>query len=100
VWSHFFQTSEGRLHAGRLAGVVYTVALLPGCYLFVYVDAMCVARIVFTVGWWLSFCDKRPAHTGSELLTNARRVLGIVLVVVGIVGQFYAIRFGPPHRAS
>ena len=99
MWTTFFQTSEGRLHAGRLAGVIYTVALLPGCYLFLYVDAMCVARTIFTVGWWLSFGDKRPPHTGSELLA-ARRMLGIVLVVAGIVGQFYAIRFGPPHRAS
>jgi hypothetical protein len=58
---------------------------------------MCVTRIVFTAGWWLSFCDKSPAHTGAELVTNPRRLLGIVLMVVGTVGQFYVISFGPPH---
>ena len=88
-----------RCSAPSRGGVVYTVALLPGCYLFFDVDAMCVTRTLFTVGWWLSFCDKRPPYTGSELLT-AWRARGIVFVVAGIVGQFYAIRFGPPHRGS
>jgi hypothetical protein len=84
------------LHVGRVAGVLFVVALLLGCYLLRSLDAMCLTRIVLTVGWWLSFCDKRPAHTGSELVTNPRRLLGIVLVVVGTVGQFYAIRFVRP----
>lgn len=45
-------------------------------------------RIVFTAGWWLSFCDKQPARTVSEM-AHPIRIIGVIVLVIGIVGQFY-----------
>lgn len=88
----FFKTSEGRLHAGRIAGVVYTIAVLPGCLILLHsADPMCIMRITYTVGWWLSFCDKRPALAAGDLLNHPRRLLGVALVVLGVIGSFYVI---------
>jgi len=30
----FFQTNEGRLHAGRIAGALYMIAIVPVCVHF------------------------------------------------------------------
>jgi hypothetical protein len=84
----FFKTSEDRLHTGRIAGVIYVLALLPGCRYFLDVGPVCVMRIVFTAGWWLSFCDKQPARTISEM-ARPIRMIGIIALLLGIVGQFY-----------
>ena len=85
----FFKTSEGRLHGLRIAGVIYTIGLLPGCLMLLSAaDPMCIMRITYTAGWWLSFCDKRPAHAFGDLL-SARRLLGVILVVLGLIGSFY-----------
>jgi hypothetical protein len=51
----FFETSDGFAHVGRIAGVFYLLALVPGCEFFHRVDALCAMRIVSTVGWWLAF---------------------------------------------
>lgn len=48
-------------------------------------------RLIFSAGWCLSFCDKQPDLRGAKLLTNARRLLGLVLGTVGLVGQFFVI---------
>ena len=95
----FFKTAEGRLHGTRIAGAIYTIGLIPGCLVWLYAaDAMCLMRIAYTAGWWLSFCDKRPAPVARDLLGHPRRVLGIVLVVLGLVGSFYIIWFHYPAR--
>jgi len=86
----FFKTSEGRLHGTRIAGAIYAIALLPGCVISPALDPMCIMRITYTAGWWISFCDKRPAHAAGDLL-SLRRLLGVVLVVIGLIGSFYFI---------
>ncbi len=89
----FFKTSEGRLHGLRLAGAIYTIGLLPGCWMLLYqADPMCLMRVTYTAGWWLAFSDKRPVHATGELLSQWRRLLGIVLILVGLIGSFSLIR--------
>jgi len=84
----FFQTSEGRLHTGRIAGLILVVGLVPGC--LEVVDPLCLMRIVFTAGWWLSFGEKRPAHTLSEMV-HPIGIIGVILILLGIAGQFYFV---------
>jgi hypothetical protein len=86
----FFQTNEGRLHTGRIAGFLYVVALVPGCREFLVMEPLCWMRITFTAGWWLCCCDKRPPRTLSEML-HPLGILGIILIVLGIAGQFYFV---------
>jgi len=83
----FFQTSEGRLHVGRIAGLVYVVGLVPGCR---ELEPLCLMRIIFTAGWWLSFGEKRPAHTLSEMV-HPIGIIGVILILLGIAGQFYFV---------
>jgi hypothetical protein len=47
-------------------------------------------RIIFTAGWWLSFGEKRPAHTLSEM-AHPVRAIGFILILLGIAGQFYFV---------
>ncbi len=92
----FFETSEGRLHFGRIAGAIYTIGLVPSCLTLWYgADPMCMMRLMYTAGWWLSFCDKRPDAAARDLLSSPRRLLGIVLVVFGLIGSFYFIGHKP-----
>ncbi len=84
----FFQTSEGRPHVGRIAGLIYVVALVPGCREFLVVEPLCLARIIFTAGWWLSFAGKRPVFTLSEMI-HPLGIIGAFLMVLGLAGQFY-----------
>ena len=87
----FFKTSEGRLHGLRIAGVIYIIGLLPGCWMMLSaLDPMCVMRITYAAGWWLAFGDKRSPRAAGDLLT-LRRLLGVVLVVLGLIGSFYFI---------
>ena len=87
----FFRTSEGRLHAGRIAGIIYLVGLLPGCEFFRDIDRLCVMRIVSTVGWWFSFCDYTQPPTFAEMARHPRNLLGLIILVAGLIGQFYVI---------
>ena len=92
----FFKTSEGRLHGGRIAGAIYTIGLLPGCWMLWHAaDLNCIMRLIYTAGWWLSFCDKGPVNATRDLLSQPRRLLGVVLVVVGLIGSFYVIGHKP-----
>jgi len=86
----FFQTSEGRPHIGRIAGLLYVVPLVPGCREFLVVEPVCLMRIIFTAGWWLSFGEKRPAHTLSEMV-HPIGIIGVILILLGIAGQFYFV---------
>jgi hypothetical protein len=36
----FFQTNEGRLHTGRIAGFIYVLALVPGCRDFLVLEPL------------------------------------------------------------
>ena len=86
----FFQTSKGRPHIGRIAGLLYVVALVPGCREFLVVEPLCLMRIIFTAGWWLSFGEKRPAHTLSEMV-HPIGIIGVTLILLGIAGEFYFV---------
>jgi hypothetical protein len=89
----FFKTSEGRMHNTRIAGAVLTIGLLPGCPTLWYTaDPVCIMRATYCLGWWLSFCDKRPAQSAGDLLNHSRRLLGLALMVVGLIGSFYFVR--------
>jgi len=84
----FFETDQGKPHMGRITALIYTVALIPGCNYFQKMEARCYLRIAFSVGWWLSLGAKRPAYRMSDMLHPAG-ILGAVLVVVGLVGQYF-----------
>ena len=84
----FFETSEGRPHIGRIAGLIYAFSLVFGCTGSHLLEPQCLARIIFTVGWWLAFCHKRPTRTLSELL-NPFGIVGVILIVSGLAGQVY-----------
>lgn len=86
----FFQNSEGRPHVGRIAGLLYVVALVPGCREFLVLEPLCLARISFTAGWWLSFGGKRSLFTLSEIV-HPPGIIGAILMVLGLVGQFYFV---------
>jgi hypothetical protein len=85
----FFKDETGRLHAGRIVGVIYILALFPW-FTGKLLSPMGIARTVFTAGWWLTFCDKRPLRF-SELLTGVRLVAGVILTTGGLAAQFYLL---------
>lgn len=82
----FFKYDNGRIHGARIAGMIYVLALalwFPKVQL-----PMSIARTVFTVGWWLTFCDKRPSRLSDY---GARHIAGLIFVVGGILAQFYLV---------
>jgi hypothetical protein len=46
----FFQTDEGHLHLGRIAALLFTVSLVPGCGYFARIDPICIMHIVVAIG--------------------------------------------------
>jgi hypothetical protein len=86
----FFKTDEGVLHGNRIGGTMYLLILLS-CGVAREPRLMCAMRGLFTLGWWLTFCGKHPSPTWSGTVATPGRMLGTTLVVVGIVGQFYAV---------
>jgi len=86
----FFKTSEGRLHVGRLAGVLYFIGFLPAVFLD-GLTAVNLMRLIYTAGWWLAFCEKQPALGTEELLKRPHRLVGMILVLSGLVGSFYVL---------
>jgi hypothetical protein len=84
----FFQNSDGGPHVGRVAGLLYAFILVLGCIGSHVLEPHCLAQTMFTVGWWLAFCKKRPTRTLSEML-NPIGILGLILVVLGLAGQAY-----------
>jgi hypothetical protein len=85
----FFQTREGRLHTGRIAGALYVIVAAPGC--IVSPDRICFARITCIAGWWLCFGAKQSPRTLREML-HPLGMIGLILVVLGLAGQFYFVR--------
>jgi hypothetical protein len=85
----FFKTSENRLHAGRIGGVLYVFGIAPGCVEFH--DPYCLAGITLIAGWWLCFGAKQPKRSFREIL-HPLGIIGFVLIVLGIAGQFYFVR--------
>jgi hypothetical protein len=84
----FFRTSDGRLHVGRLGGVLYTIGVAPGCIEFH--DLYCFAAVTFIAGWCLCFGAKQR-RTFREMLDPVG-IFGTILMVLGIAGQFYFVR--------
>jgi hypothetical protein len=84
----FFQDDEGHLHGGRLAAVLYTVGLIPGCGSHVFAP-LCLSRAVFALGWWIAFCEKRPSRTFSELAHHPHSVVGVTLLISALIAQTY-----------
>jgi hypothetical protein len=54
----FFLDDNRRLHGGRIAGVLYLLPLIPG-FVSGPIEWMKLARLTFTAGWWLAFCDQK-----------------------------------------
>jgi hypothetical protein len=92
----FFKTSDGRLHSGRVAGAIYIIGMLPTCSMSGEPGPRCIMQLTYTAGWWLAFCDKRPAVTARDLL-SLQRLLGVVLVALGLIGSFYLIGHKVPR---
>jgi len=86
----FLQTSEGRLHIGRIAGILYVVGSLPGCIRVPVLEQLCLMRAIFIAGWWLSYGEKRPACTLSEM-ARPLGIIGVILMLLGLAGQFYFV---------
>jgi hypothetical protein len=84
----FFKTDEGVIHGNRIAGTVYTIILLTCGYA---PALLCSMRVASTLGWWLAFCSKHPCRSWSGTVSNPARIAGIILVVLGIAGQFYVV---------
>ncbi len=84
----FFQDDEGHLHALRLAAVLFTVALVPGCGPHVFAP-LCLSRAVFALAWWIAFWDKRPCRTFSELVHHPRSVIGVAILIGALIVQTY-----------
>jgi hypothetical protein len=83
----FLQNSDGLLHVGRIAGLVYLVSFLPSCREFPVVDPLCLMRMIFVAGWWLSFSAKRVPRTLRDM--RPLGIIGLVLILFGVAGQFY-----------
>ena len=85
----FFYTSEDRLHGARVAFLIYCFGLAIG---WKYnSEWMRVMRSLFIAGWWFAFCQKRPAHSLAELVREPATIVGAVMAVAGLVGEFYLI---------
>ena len=94
----FFRTSNGRQHVGRIAGVLYVFGLPWACNLHL-MQPLCGASIAYVVGWWLLFCDKRGVdNTLSSVFATPVRIIGLVLTLAGLAGEFYFIRYFPPAK--
>jgi hypothetical protein len=92
---NFLRDDRDSLHCPRLAGFIY---IAGAAYIFLLDHGrpdtfvrLWVPRLTFTLGWWLAFCDKRPARTTAEILTVPRRAIGFVLALFGLL----APRFWP-----
>jgi hypothetical protein len=93
MWD-FFRDTNGRIHGTRIAGVIYVVALLAfGGLKTEGLTPMFLARSVFVLGWWLSFCDKQ-SPAGRTWLRDVRHLIGLILVVASITAEFALI---PPR---
>jgi hypothetical protein len=88
----FFEDDNHRLHGGRIAGVLYILALGPwfgGNFLSDGLSPMGLARIGFTAGWWLAFCDKQSPRLSQ--LFDARHTVGVIMTAFGLAAQFYLL---------
>ena len=81
----FFRDDKHRLHAVRIAGVVYILGFVPwfgGDFLNDLLSAMGLARLSYTAGWWIAFCDKQQPRLTQ--LFDARHFVGAILFVCGL----------------
>ena len=84
----FVKDGEGRLHVGRIAGVLYLIGIAPRCILSH--DAYCDANITFIAGWWLCFCTKQRRIYFREMF-DPLGIVGLLLVALGLAGSFYFV---------
>ena len=85
----FFRTDEGRPHIGRICGLLYLVGFTPQCIEFR--DPYCFAGLTFIAGWWLCFGAKQAKRSYREML-HPIGIIGLILIVLGLAGQFYFVR--------
>jgi hypothetical protein len=90
---NFLNDDRDDLHGPRLAGLFY---LVGGALLFWFDYSQhdirartWVPRLALIAGWWISFCDKRPAHSIVELLRSPRHAVGAAIAVIGLALGFY-----------
>jgi hypothetical protein len=86
----FFETDQGNLHLGRIAALLFTVALVPGCEYFARIDPICMMHIVFAIGGWLAMGRKKPARTFAD--SHPLGIVGWFLLFIGLAGQFFFTR--------
>jgi len=85
----FFRTGDGHTHGPRVAAVLFLVGLGLA---FAGPDRplQLVAKFVFFIGWLMAFCGKSPV-AGWRLSRHPVAVIGMVLLVVGLVAEVYAL---------
>jgi len=86
----FFHTSDGWLHAGRIAGVFYIIALLVMAAVD-GINPLWLMRALYSAGWWLALCDQQQPRTFADLAKAPRRLVGVVAILAGAFAQFFLI---------
>jgi hypothetical protein len=95
----FFKTDDGRVHAGRLAGVIYLFGLAVGCDWSEFYKS-CSLHLLFTMGWWLAFCGKHRPRTVRDAVDFSIRPIqsaGTVLGLLAIIAESYYFWFVGHH---
>jgi hypothetical protein len=95
----FFKTDDGRIHVGRLAGIVYVIGLVVGCDWSEFYES-CTLHLIFTVGWWLAAGGKyRPRSFRDTVDFGARPVqsAATVMGLLAIGGESYYFWFIGHH---
>jgi hypothetical protein len=72
------------------SGVLFATAILLGGLVDGF-DRLSVTRVIFTIGWWLTFGDAEAPRTNAETVSRPHRLAGVIAMVVRGVGQFYVL---------
>jgi hypothetical protein len=98
----FFETDEGKIHGGRLAGVIYLFGLAVGCDWSNFYES-CTLHLVFTIGWWLAFGAKHVPQSLRDTVDFSARPMqsvGLVLGALAIAAESYYFWFVGHHLVS
>jgi hypothetical protein len=87
----FFRTADGRVHFLRIGAVLYTLAVLLGCGFNLHPDALCLTRLVSSVGWWIAFSAKELPTSSRDAILSLRGILGVALLLAGLAGNSYVL---------
>lgn len=86
------QGAEGQRGIALTVGLLLILALIVSWKDALKPDLLFVMRAIFTVGWWIAFCGKRPSSTASE--KHHRLVqIGVLLVLAGAVLQLAVVLY-------